>query len=408
MFYRALLGVMAGAVSLLCNACAQQTMAPAVPTTRVAAPCPGNFDLSTKVYLLVPGFSPVDFGSCRSAQECANKGFQGPQSNGQPSPTYLNPILDAYNLAPSYFKNMLCSLNAIYVDPPDTSDPNKSQAWGMRERATAGLPTHIGISQNIFDSLSKAGAPYAYYENVVTDWLLTPLSPWLNLQQAAAANPNPWIANVSYAASPDPASNDPIAIAILGILAHEMGHILWWEYDVGKYPDPNNPPPQPTKLPLFYTFSWNNKKYPIGYHVFGREDQENPAINPPGLRKLRYEVQYSGPSYTPASHDLYRIYGYKADGTPTANGGEWASLFSTVSVDEDFVETFKLYVLTSGNCFNLTPLTALRIQVPNYGGSATSIDIINNNLCKNTSALYKKEQWMAGFLTNLPPVVSPH
>lgn len=397
MFYRALLGVMAGALSLLCYACSRQALGPPVSTTRVAATCSNGSDLSTKVFLLQPGFSPVDFGSCRNAQECANKGFQGPQPNGQPSATYLNPILDAYNLAPPYFKNMLCSLNAIYVDT-DMSDPNKSRAWGMRERATAGLPAHIGISQTVFDDLISASLPYAAYENEVFGWLLTPRSPWLDLSQAAA-NPNPWTAAVSYQASPDPAPNDPIAIAILGILAHEMGHILWWKYDAGNYKDQNGN--------LFSKPSWNSGTFPVAYHVFGREDEANPPSNPPGLRQLRYQVQYSGPSYTPASKDLYQIYGYKPDGTVNSKGGEWTSLFATVSVDEDFVETFKLHVLT-GSCLNLGPLTGLQINVPNFGGSATPIDIIHNNLCNPSSSLYSKEQWMVYFLQHLPAPTTAH
>lgn len=377
MLRSALLGLVVLAPLALC-ACPSATHA-----ATGSPPC----DISSKIFLLSPGFSPVDFGSCRTAKQCADRHILGPQANGSPPAQYSTPIVDAFGIAPPWFQNMLCSLDAIYIDNWNTNtDPNKSLAWGMRERASkpdanGSQPTHIGISTEIIDDLRSSSTPYAFYESeVLTYLLLAPISPWGQKPAAAAQS---FVGTVTFAANPDPYpnTNDPEVIAVLGVLAHEMGHVVWWKYDVGDYHDSNRA--------LFSSFSFRNNTFPHGYHVFGKEDQNNPVISPPSIRDVRYDLQYGNASQatSQAAADLLKIY-----------GGEWASLFATVSLDEDFVETFKLAVLT--NLCNTGPLQNLWITIP----GSQKLDIIQKIFCNSGVRANAKEQWMAYFVKNPPPV----
>src|SRR6185312_5713186 len=131
-------------------------------------------------------------------------------------------------IAPPFFQAALCKLDQIYIDT-DTKNPAKPSVWGMRERlnpdANNQPRAHIGIAKVLLADLAKRPRPYAVYEDQVAGALLAP-SPIIPLHSLTA---------LSYAATPDPAKRpQPAAIAVLAILAHEMGHIVWWESKVGE------------------------------------------------------------------------------------------------------------------------------------------------------------------------------
>src|SRR6185312_4086010 len=108
------------------------------------------------------------------------------------------------------------------------------------------------------------------------------------------------------------------------------------------------------------------------------EDPENPPQRRPVKADAQYDLHYLSP--VQAATDLKRIY-----------GGEWASLFATVAADEDFVETYKLVVLTDTSVPTPTrqALTALKITIPRSGG----IDILAS-LNDPKTKLHEKAQWV--------------
>src|SRR5207247_1090793 len=62
-------------------------------------------------------------------------------------------------------------------------------------------------------------------------------------------------------------------------------------------------------------------------------------------------------------------------------GYPWASYFSAVSPDEDFVETYKFYVLTNVQLGQITgegPLTSLPLRIYYLNGTYSSQDIAGN------------------------------
>ena len=128
------------------------------------------------------------------------------------------------------------------------------------------------------------------------------------------------------------------AMSVLAALAHEFGHVLWYDRFA---------PPQRGSWPWnfdlqtfcqgkFFNASWrrNDVDPPPPWRQFG--DVQNSHVSGDTsmidifvslLRKQR-----------PAGEFLFNIY---------RPGDPWASPFAAFSPDEDFIETFKFYVLTN-------------------------------------------------------------
>jgi hypothetical protein len=301
-----------------------------------------------------------------------------PSATNNVPPKALTDIQAAFNIAPGFFQKELCTLDHIYID----TDPNSINplAWGIRERlhpsgTGSGQAKHIGLSATLWSILAASNKPpYETYENWVLGALLTPRPP----------NENQWLNGLTYSASPDPAPLDststPNALAALGLLAHEMGHIWWWEKQVRDYACPADGS-------HFYQFSWGKSQVAHGFHRFGRADESNRTVYRPDNRDVADALRYGDHPYPIPARYLNSIY-----------GGEWASLFASVSLDEDFVETHKLWVLTAPDTTNPNrhPLTSLSITIPNPAGSPntpSTVDILSL-LSNSNTKLYKKSQWI--------------
>jgi hypothetical protein len=142
-----------------------------------------------------------------------------------------------------------------------------------------------------------------------------------------------------------------------------MGHIVWRERDVG--------------ASAFLAISWAGKSVQHGFHQFGVEDPTNPAQRPPVKADVQYDLHYLGPAK--AAADLQTIY-----------SGEWASLFATVAPDEDFVETYKLLVLTEPSADpTRQALTTLKVTIPGAKGA----DVLAN-LHNPDTKLAQKAKWV--------------
>lgn len=323
-----------------------------------AAEARGDCDIAGKVAELAPGFAPVDYGNCKPGPACS---FRGPRdyiskvsAAAQAKDAEL--IVAAYNAAPPFFQAALCRVDHIYIDT-DTKNPAKPSVWGMRERINPDENNqpriHIGIAKGLLADIAKRPKPYAAYENQLAAALLAP-SPMA---------PAKSLAPLSYTASPDPAKGpQPAAIAVLAILAHEMGHIVWWERDVGAGDFP--------------AISWTGKSVQHGFHEFGVADPQNPPQRPPVKTDVQYGLRYGTPAQVAA--DLQKVY-----------SGEWASLFATVAADEDFVETYKLVVLTDpGGGAGRQALTSLKVTIPGAAGA----DVLAN--LNGDTKLAQKAKWV--------------
>lgn len=253
----------------------------------------------------------------------------------------------AYDIAPPFFQTQLCQLDGIFIDP------GRSYSWGYRENKDNQDPLmrkYIGLSAALWQGVSHAPA-FTTYETGVLNTLLG-----LPVPQYSFANP------------------DTPEINILGLLAHEMGHILWFHKNIAKS---LCTPPPPGTQPMFHQHSWfrMTSNYPQ-FHYFGFDIAGNLPIDRPVRNDVQQDILTN---QTEVPNDIIDIY-----------GDEWASLFATVSPDEDFVETYELVVLTS----SLTsPLVALQVT-PTLG--AQPIDFIPGVVSNLGTTVYRKMLWIRG------------
>ena len=109
------------------------------------------------------------------------------------------------------------------------------------------------------------------------------------------------------------------------------------------------------------------------------------------MKKIRNDLRGNDPNTV---SDLLKIYDRQSVAGTVYS--EWPSLFATVSPDEDFVETFKMWVLTydDANTPTMTGLTSSQVQIPTV---AQPIDMIQH--FQNNAVLTNKRGWIVNRLT---------
>jgi hypothetical protein len=129
---------------------------------------------------------------------------------------------------------------------------------------------------------------------------------------------------------------------VFAVLAHEYGHALWFDTFVVK-PDGTPNPGGPADIDVFcggtyYSISWQDDvMLPDDRWIdFGdvRNRHKTPGTNIDDLRSYLRQG-----NFVRADNFLQKIY----------LSDEWASLLAAFSPDEDFVESYQLYVLLWSN-----------------------------------------------------------
>jgi hypothetical protein len=143
-------------------------------------------------------------------------------------------------------------------------------------------------------------------------------------------------------------SVDTPAMAVLAALSHEYGHILW--YDVLKA-NPSNYSPnsfcRQTGIGFFDNAWITPINTPLPWLFFGetttvdgRTDRHTGTIQ---IQDLKNAITGTPPDFQTAAKLLNAFYASDV-GNPD---GVWPSLFGAISPEEDFVETFRVYILSS-------------------------------------------------------------
>jgi hypothetical protein len=301
-----------------------------LPASRVTAACPVETFLSKVHYLAVsPPFM------------LPGSGYQSAPPI-DPTPVSANITRDlaaAFSAAPPFFRGQLCDLAGIYIDRTGCAsyDPNScsrlsdeeiaDQSWGFRKYPTG--EKYIATSLGLWKNGSQA-LPFDQYKTRHVRALLATLSP------RAALDPHP------PTHQPVPSLPNTAAMTILAVLAHEYGHALWFDTFVVKSDGTPNPG-GPAMTDLFchgsyYSNSWQEKvEVPATRWIaFGdvRNIHKTKGLNIDDLRSFLKQG-----NFVTAGNFLQAVY----------DSDEWASLLSAFSPDEDFVETYELYVLLWAN-----------------------------------------------------------
>ena len=325
------------------------------PATAATPPCPSGVAGPFYVYILGKGFQPS-----LPYNTDPNKSYAPPASttiltltlppNITPdTPAMVADLTEAFANAPSFFLQQLCGLDGIFISVKDCTNFTNyicsgsltpaqitQDSWGYREGpwqfAPGSPPGHYGryiaISAGAWSTATSHAPTYSGYELMLLQLLL----PWADTVPTYAAN----------------AAADTSAMAVLAALAHEFGHVLW--YDTFR-PTPGGSYDFNTFCRgTFFRNSWRSVDPPPLWRNFGDTQNEHELydtnISDIALAITRHSIN---PGF--AGDLLYNIY---------KRGGHWASLFAAFSPDEDFVETFDLYVLTQAA---VTPLKSLQITI---------------------------------------------
>jgi hypothetical protein len=263
-------------------------------------------------------------------------------------------LADAFNAAPEFFKNQLCNLSGIYIDRTGCTSydprscngrPPTDALWAFRAFDDAGnsagefIGTWLGLWQNGVDG----------HAPVLSKFETGRLQTLLN-----------WKSNGPRHELVDP---DTSTMTMLLVLAHEVGHVFWYDSFVIK-PDGSPNPGGQADFGKFCDGTFYSPQHPgegswlvlpVGvppnrWVSFGttRNYHKPDDVD---MASLGFDLDHG--RYPNAGDLLHGIYA-------GIQNGRWASALAAFSPDEDFVETFQLFVLMHAK----PPLQHLRVRIP--------------------------------------------
>jgi hypothetical protein len=234
----------------------------------------------------------------------------------------------AFAIAPGSFRAQLCQLTGVFINTINCNGTKcpVATSWGLRDstqRNSLNDNKYIAISAALFDGRAEALSHRKFAQFLFDNLLGWPAADTTRPQHLASGLN----------------SSNSRAMVLLDALAHEYGHVLW--------NTTNNPGRAPVFNPLGFCsptnfFSaWYSMPNSVvaGWRAFGTYNGNEPAHAPGAGAEIKDIVAaiptdlYTG-NASRYTHDFY------------APGSPWASLFAAFSPEEDFVETFKLAVLT--------------------------------------------------------------
>jgi hypothetical protein len=339
----------AGIIAAACFACAPApTSAPAPPPggptlggtgSAGSATCPDGSAFLAHVKFVVNGYD-------------ASSNYQSPPPQGigmaiDANSTYAQALQNAFLLAPHAFQDRLCGLSGIYVNGPTACSKLAAcirNSWGFRvwlNPKTYG--NYIAISAGLWNLTCPNGSTYVYH-CFETDLL----NAVLGSDPTGILSPRHPAAN---------AEADNFDMTILAALAHEVGHVQWYQMM-----SPNGPGTLlgiPTYDPNgfcggnFFNQSWATPvPAPPAWRQFGQIATAQHLAGPKNIIAM-IDRDVRNRALPVAASLLDQLHQAKAP---------WPSYFASISPDEDFVETYKFYVLTNAQKNIISgegPLTSL-------------------------------------------------
>jgi hypothetical protein len=346
-----------------------KSLALAGPGVQVAGSpdCSSAANFVGSIQILDASFTPDPTGTSSPLNSAL-----GPITN----PAAISDLTKMFNFAPKVLTDQLCSqvngqpwLNGLFVQNcPSDSLPCPLGSWGYRNKSTK--ERYIAFSAGLWQN--GAAQPYHLFETGVLNQLLG-----------------------TNAADYTTAGYDGSEMTVLAVLAHEMGHILWWEKQIRTQQclnPPANPSPPPANLPAKFTdFSWKTAAATPNFHKFGIQ---NNGVGGFGGDKRKSNV--------PSKDDVVASIGQPVNALnelAAIYSGEYASLFATVSPDEDFIETYKMCILNSAQptSSGSGPLSYLIADIPFHG----NIDMVNDRFLNQNTLLFLKAAWINTCLSQM-------
>jgi hypothetical protein len=272
-----------------------------------------------------------------------------------PSSYMLADLQNAFQIAPPRFQQMLCGLDGVYLDPTNGS-------WGFRNPISS--KEYVGLSISVlWPNPSASAIDFRTYETarIRKIFNLSGYGPYYGY------------------AVPDNTSQ----MTILAALAHEVGHIFW--YDANKTAGGS------------YTYgfcskhfldSWNKVTTPdywiaLGYIDYNKNEHQG---NPSNDNIKVQDIQQAIGKESAVLSIVQALY---------SKNGRWASSLAAFTPTEDLVETFEYIVLQKSK----SGLTSFPLWFqPSNGGALQKIgDIPGDDRFNSKPNFNPKKQCFSGF-----------
>jgi hypothetical protein len=256
-----------------------------------------------------------------------------------------NDVAKAFAAASTDFQYKLCGLDGIFIDPSGCADPGSGNtydpttcnlngaliagySWGLRTYPPNPLSKkrYIALSLGLWNN-NNPSLPYQWSCSGSQKVCAPPFRLFYAAMLDAVvhmASPNSGLGSLSVTVTPPSFAVNP-AMSVLAVLAHEFGHVYWFDTFV------------PTPGGSFANNFCGGIFYPSA-------NWQRSAVGVPFSNGNRFIFFGDTPSYA-GSHvprlpsTLHSI----------NSSGNWASALAAFSPVEDFVETFELSVLMNAN-----------------------------------------------------------
>jgi hypothetical protein len=322
-------------------------------------------------------------------------------------------LLNAFAAAPPKLQKRLC-LTTVFINPNTcaTTPCFGTSSWGLRNPIIPSgqndYQRYIALSQSLWPPSGQPAEIYSQYETDLIAQVLAQLqSAWpTNPTGGPAIYPNP----PTFSQNIGLQTYNTSAMTILAALSHEYGHILWYDAIKGAGNN-NNYDPSPwgrtsamqpwgrtrgmkprgrssgTKNG-FFDNSWQQVSRPNQFVNFASLPDGDLHLGSIQTSNLITAIQAA--QWTTAGLDLYLLYNIDPSGSDS--NAVWPSLFGAVSPEEDFVETFKIYIMTNKKTNNGAYVSSLPLYIYTVAGAnATySPDIYNAIDGNNKHELIRK------------------
>jgi hypothetical protein len=342
-----------GIVALTLSGCPQPS--PQGPTAGAFFPACSTADLMNKVRFLQTPFDPRVNSSPQPSGIAVPANIQGDMQN-------------AFAIAPPAFKAKLCNMTYIFIDPTGCADPLNCalpdaqvalNSWGLRGYRSGDTGKYIATSAALWQGGGSA-PKLGDYEFRRFRAVLQRLNPnganWIRMPNAprtAGATP------------------DTPAMTVLAVLAHETGHVFWYDAFVpqrGGAINLNNF----CNGNFYASGSWSNINVPAGRWIDFAQPSATATRTPDLVSSLNSHLSQN--RFVEAGATLQAI----------LQNQNFASLLAAFSPDEDFVEAYQWYVLLNA----ATPATALTIQIPGLPPHDIAAGIANKPALRNKMACF--------------------
>ncbi|HEY1260007.1 MAG TPA: hypothetical protein VGF34_12245 [Stellaceae bacterium] len=355
----------AGILALLCSACVPPPPPPGPPPIPgpMSITCPGLDAFKAKVSVLS---LPFDLYG-------PNHAPPAPAGPVDPNSLVAGDLWSAFCAAPPALQRDLVSLDNVFVNPcadvnscgfqsPPVCDLKHchipapqvaANSWGFREWRN--IPTkgrrYIAISAGLWPNGGHAPDLDAFETNLISQLLFWP---------SGAGVPQPtYLSNPSIANHPE--------LTVMAALAHELGHVRWYDAFVQVPGGSQNL--RRLCNGAFFSSWQGNVPAPPHWSDFGLRAHRHKR----GLVQIQ-EIDQAIVSNNLPTAGVLLDRGANGELGIFAPSAPWASFFASVSPQEDFVESYKLHMLTQAQ-----PNLSLPIQIP-YASTEDVPTALHNGL----------------------------